>query len=58
MLLRLSEQSKLTAEQKRLMVEMREKLQEYKDWNVKYNVSHTHNTHCTRCPLAQFGGVL
>ena len=35
---RLSEQSKLTAEQKRLKADIQEKLQEYKDWNVKYNV--------------------
>ena len=35
---RLSEQSKLTAEQKRLKADIQEKLQEYKDWNSKYNV--------------------
>ena len=36
---RLSEQNKLAADQKRLVAEITEKLQEYHDWNVKYNVS-------------------
>ena len=38
--LRLSEQNKLAADQKRLVAEIRDKLQEYHDWNIKYNVSH------------------
>ena len=36
---RLSEQNKLAADQKRLVAEVRDKLQEYHDWNIKYNVS-------------------
>ena len=38
---RLSEQNKLASEQKRLVAEIGDKLQEYQEWNVKYNVSNT-----------------
>ena len=36
---RLSEQKRLSTEQKRLVAEIHDKLQEYQAWNVKYNVS-------------------
>jgi PI-3-kinase-related kinase SMG-1 len=36
---KLSEQNRLASEQKRLVAEVRGKLQEYREWNMKYNVS-------------------
>jgi PI-3-kinase-related kinase SMG-1 len=38
---KLSEQNKLAADQKRLVAEVRDKLQEYHDWNIKYNEAFT-----------------
>ena len=38
-LFRLSEQNRLASDQKRLVAEVRDKLHEYHDWNLKYNVS-------------------
>ena len=37
--IRLSEKNRLASDQKRLVAEVRDKLQEYHDWNIKYNVS-------------------
>ena len=40
-IVRLTEQSRLASEQKRLVADVRDKLTEYQAWNVKYNVSET-----------------
>ena len=44
---RLSEQSRLVAEQKRLISELRERYEDAQQWNFKYKVLHTATVNLT-----------
>ena len=55
---RLSEQSRLVAEQKRLVSELRGKFEDAQQWNYKYKVSQpTHRYWISTCESADSGSI-